>query len=103
MSFVAHLLFNNTYTPPPEVGVRRHRIMQDPGKATIKEPVQARSKIYAVLHKFDYKTLYEIAADTGLNLSTVARTTDRMYAAGKIERSKRIHPSHGRINIYRKK
>lgn len=91
------------WTPPPEVGVRKHRIMQDNNKAECKEPVQARTKILAALHQYDWMTVEEIAIKTGLAVSTVARTTDRMYAAKKIERKRETNPAHGKINVYRKK
>jgi DNA-binding transcriptional ArsR family regulator len=91
------------WTPPSEVGVRKHRIMQDNYKSESKQPVHARTKILAALHKFDWMTVEKIATETGLAVSTVARTTDRMYAAKKIERKREVNPAHGKINLYRKK
>lgn len=102
MSFLGHLLFNNVYTPPPVKGVRKHRLMNEKGLPS-PEPVQARTKIMEVLHEYEWMTVEEIARKTGLAVPTVAKTTDRMYSSKRIERTKRVHPAHGKINIYRKK
>ena len=91
------------WTPPPSIGVIKHRIMQESNKAPCKEPVQARTKILAALHEFNWMTVEQIAKETGLAVATVARTTDRMYAAKKIERKREVNPAHGKINVYRKK
>ena len=96
-------LYYPAWTPPPEVGVRKHRIMQDNKKAEGNYPVQARTKILAALHQYEWMTVEEISIKTGLAVSTVARTTDRMYAAKKIERKRETNPAHGKINVYRKK
>ena len=96
-------LYYPAWTPPPEVGVRKHRIMQDNNRAECKQPVQARTKILAALHQYEWMAVEEIAIKTGLAVSTVARTTDRMYAAKKIERKRETNPAHGKINVYRKK
>ena len=91
------------WTPPPEIGIRKHRIMQDGNKPEGKYPVQAKTKILAALHHNNWMTAEEIAIQTGLSVSTVARTTDRMYAAKRIERKSEVNPAHGKINVYRKK
>lgn len=91
------------WTPPPESGTRTHRITHDMDKRDRKsQPVQARTKIMAILDEFEWKSNEEIAKETGIGLSTVAITTDRMSRTGKIERSKRA-TVHGKINVFRKK
>ena len=97
-------LFYPEWTPPPEIGVRKFRLMQEINRP-IKEkhkPVQARTKILAVLDDMNWKTNDELAKETCLIPSTVAITTDRMYKAGKIERKKKDTP-FGYINLYRRK
>lgn len=102
MSFVGHLLFNNTYTPPTEAGVRKHRIMKDPSQSGPKEPVQARTKIMKILDKLNWKSVSEIADETAIPKNTVFQTAERLYKAGKIETRKK--PTiYGDIKMYRKK
>ena len=96
-------MFYPPWSPPdPEiVTTRRHRLLDD-SKTPRKEPVQARTKIMAALHKFNWMTIEEIARETCVTVETVSVTTDRMYRSGTIERSKRSTP-HGKVNLYRKK
>ena len=102
MSFVGHLLFNNVYTPPPVIGVRKHRIMHEAGSAKLKEPVQCRTKIMKVLDKFNWKSVSEISEETAIPKGTVFSTAERMYKAGRIERKKKS-TIYGDMNMYRKK
>ena len=102
MSFVGHLLFNNTYTPLPEVAVRKHRIMKDLSQSEPKEPVQARTKIMKILNKISWMSVSEIADETAIPKNTVFQTAERLYKAGKIEATKK--PTiYGDIKMYRKK
>ena len=98
-------MFYDPWIPPKElpesVVTRRHRILDD-SKVPRKEPVQARTKIMAVLGKYDWQTIEEIAKQTSLAINTVVVTTDRMYKSGKLERTKKLTP-FGRVNVYRKK
>lgn len=102
MSFVGHLLFNNVYTPPPEVGVRKHRIMKETSPSEPREPVQARTKIMKILDKLNWKSVSEIADETAIPKNTVFQTAERLKKAGKIE--SRMKPTlYGDIKMYRKK
>lgn len=94
-------LFYPPWTPPPEVSLRKNRIMSDNLKAK-SEPVQARTKIMAALDEFEWKTIDQLTRETGLLVSTVAITTDRMYKARKIARKHEQRP-HGKTNLFRKK
>lgn len=89
---------------PPEVKeVRRHTILGSSKRAN-KEPVQARSKIMAVLSDLDWMTNKEIAELTGLQLNTVQTTTNKLFTKGKIERKTKKEKSDIKpICLYRKK
>jgi hypothetical protein len=86
---------------PPNVPGRRHSLLDD-SKSPRHEPVQARTKIMAVLGRYEWKTIDQIAKETSLMTNTVAITTDRMYKARRIERKKQ-DTLYGKINMYRKK
>lgn len=94
-------IFYPPWTPPPEVGVRKNRIMKDNLKGK-NEPVQARTRIMAALDEFEWKSIDDLSKETGLLVSTVAITTDRMYRAHKIARKHEQRP-HGKTNLFRKK
>ena len=106
MSFVAHLLFDNkTFNPDfKEVAVRSHRLL-DVNKRPSPEkkgPVHARTRILAALNEFSWKTVSQIAEETGITRNTVFRTVDRMHKAKRLECKKK--PSiTGDVNLYRKK
>lgn len=88
-------------TLPESIVTRRHRLLNE-SKAAPKDPVQARTRIMAVLDEFEWKTVEQLARETTLTVNTVAVTTDRMRRSGKIERSKKETP-FGKVNVYRKK
>jgi hypothetical protein len=95
-------LFYPAWTPPTEVGKRVHRIMQCTEPREKNQPVQARTKIMSALDKFQWKSIDQLAKETGLVTSTVAITTDRMYKARRIER-KQTASTYGKVNLFRKK
>ena len=98
-------MFYDPWIPPKElpesVVTRRHRMMDD-SKVPRKDPVQARTKILAILSEYNWKTIDEIARETCLTTNTVSITADRMYKSGKIERTKKV-TTFGKVNVYRKK
>ena len=88
-------------TLPESIVTRRHRLL-DESKNPRNEPVQARTKIMAILDDFNWMTIEEIARMTSITTNTVGITTDRLYKAGKIER-KKIDCRYGKMNAYRRK
>lgn len=96
------ILFGD-WTPPESKKTTRHTIL-GVNKRTSKEPVQARSKIMAILDELNWMTNKEIAEETGLQLNTVQTTTNKLYAKGKVERkTKKDKGDIKPICLYRKK
>lgn len=96
------ILFGN-WTPPKVKETRKHAIIGS-SKRISKEPVQARSKIMAVLSELDWMTNKEIAELTALQLNTVQTTTNKLFAKGKVERkTKKDKGDIKPICLYRKK
>jgi predicted transcriptional regulator len=98
-----HTILFGFWTPPEVKEVRRHTILGS-GKKANKEPVQARSKIMAVLSETDWMTNKQIAELTALQLNTVQTTTNKLFTKGKIERKTKKEKSDIKpICLYRKK
>lgn len=94
-------LFYPTWSPPPESGVRSHRIQSHEVKPK-HVPVNARAKIMAALDTCNWMSIEDLAKATSLVVPTVAITTDRMYKARTIERLQK-KTAYGKVNLFRKK
>ena len=92
-----------TWIAPEVKETRRHTILGS-SKRVSKEPVQARSKIMAVLDELNWMTNKEIAELTALQLNTVQTTTNKLFAKGKLDRkTKKDKGDIKPICLYRKK
>lgn len=96
-------MFFGDWVAPPVSKIERHTILGSSKRAN-KEPVQARSKIMAVLNETDWMTNKEIMELTALQLNTVQTTTNKLYVKGKVERkTKKDKGDIKAICMYRKK
>lgn len=96
-------MFFGDWVAPATTNTIKHTILGS-SKRTSKEPVQARSKIMAVLNETDWMTNKEIAELTALQLNTVQTTTNKLYVKGKVERkTKKDKGDIKPICLYRKK
>lgn len=96
-------MFFGDWIAPKSEGTITHTILGS-NRKTSKEPVQARTKIMAVLNEFDWMTNKQIADLTSLQLNTVQTTTNKLYTKGKLDRkTRKDSPDTKPICIYRKK
>lgn len=96
------MFFGDWVAPEPKATIT-HTILGT-NRRTSKEPVQARTKIMAVINEFDWMTNKHIAELTGLPLNTVQTTTNKLYGKQKLERKmNKENVDTKPVCLYRKK